>query len=306
MRDKSCILCEKGNADIETYIKHKSFNIFYCKNCGLYFQSTDGQFETLKNIYNNIYDSSPIRIQNKFYWNQRLKTHYDDILAFHEQKGTLLDIGCSYGMLMEYFISKGWNVTGFDISKNAANYAKSRGLNCHNTTIENFKTEKKFDVIVMSNVLEHLENPLISLGIIKNWLSDNGIIYIRVPNVESVILLSKRQSFLGDLKPFEHFFYFSKNTLGTLIEKAGLKSFIKTDGRNNLSNVINCYTRSKFVLSDSWQNLNFKTKTKEKKGYLLLKHIYGEILLLMEYFPLGKKNREVVAFAGKRDLFVVK
>ena len=291
---KNCIIC--GNKESSSvYIESNSFLIIHCSKCGLYYQELMDKAISLNNVYNNIYTEDPRVIKNKSYWKHRMNTHYKDIEEYHKNSGRLLDIGCSYGFLMDYFASKGWATTGIDISENAIKYAKSKGLDVHNAAIEGFNPKNKFDLIVMSNVLEHLEDPLKALSIVKNWLSDKGIIYVRVPNVESVILFPKRQSFLGDLKPFEHFFYFSKDTLKNLFNKCGLKYNIKTDGRVDLGNFLNCFFRSKFVLKNKWQNLNFNTVNNDKKNYIFLRFIYGEVLSFLGKIPLGPNNRELVA-----------
>jgi len=300
MKSKKCILCDRDNSGI--FVQHENFEILRCRNCGLYYQYTPQSFESLEAIYNNIYDENPHALANKKYYFMRAKTQYDDIVMFRNKKGRVLEIGCSYGTLMEFFIKNNWEATGIDISENAIRYARLKGLDCHKATPEQFKSEHKFDVVILSNVLEHLENPLHSLEIIKNWLTESGFIYIRVPNSESVVLPSRRQSFLGDMKSFEHLFYFSKNNLKVLIEKAGLKSFIKTDGTVNIGDTLNCFFRSKIVLKSPWQELNFRTKTEQKKRYLLLKHIYGEILTVLSFIPIGPKNREIVAFASNQEV----
>lgn len=204
MNTEECILCNAVNSEV--HIHHNNFDIIRCKNCGLLYQYTPKQFEALKNMYDNIYDENPYIIEKENYIIKRMKIHYEDILEYQRETGNLLDIGCSYGLLMEHFISKGWKAMGIDISENAIKYARSKGLNCYNLNIEYFKPVNKFNVIILSHVLEHLERPLYSLSIIKKWLCDNGIIYIRVPNIDSIVLSSKKKSFIGDLKPFEHLF----------------------------------------------------------------------------------------------------
>jgi len=295
-----CILCENNNTEV--FIKHDNFEIIRCNECGLYYQNTPKQFETLSNIYNNMYEERPQKVQNKFYWKKRMKTLYRDIKKYQKDEGSLLDIGCSYGFLMDNFIKKGWRATGIDVSRNAVNYAKSKGLNCFNSALLDSRFENKFDVIIMDNVLEHLEDPVEALSLVKNWLANKGIIYIRVPNIESKAFLFKRKSFIGDLKPFEHLFYFSKHTLKLLLNKVGLKSHVTTDGRVNIGTILNRYFRSKLVFRNSWQALNYRTKTEKKKKYLMAKSIYGEMLWFLGCVPIGPRNSEVVATASLNDL----
>jgi len=304
MSNKRCKICDRDSPEV--FIKHKNFEILRCKHCGLYFQNALVDVVPLNILYNNIYTELPHTYLNMSYYSFRMKTQFDDISGYKKKPGNLLEIGCSYGNLLEYFIKKGWEATGIDISKNAIKNAKSKGLDCYNVSLEEFKPKSKFDVIILSNVLEHLQDPQGCLRLIKGWLKEQGIIYIRVPNAESIVLPSARQSFIGDLKPFEHFFYFNKSNLEMLLNQIGLKSCIKTDGAINLGNVLNCYFRSKIVLNQSWQDLNVKKCPKEKRFYLLAKHIYGEILTVLSFINLGPKNRELVAFAGLNEkVFVV-
>ena len=51
---------------------------------------------------------------------------------------------------------------------------------------ENYKPQVKFDLILATNVLEHVINPLEILNKIYDWLSDTGKCVITVPNSESV------------------------------------------------------------------------------------------------------------------------
>jgi len=51
---------------------------------------------------------------------------------------------------------------------------------------EDFKPENKFTDILLTDSLEHIENPIELLNIIKNWLSDDGRLHIIVPNALSI------------------------------------------------------------------------------------------------------------------------
>lgn len=51
---------------------------------------------------------------------------------------------------------------------------------------EDFKPEEKFTDIFLTDSLEHVENPIALLQIIKEWLSEEGRLHIIVPNALSV------------------------------------------------------------------------------------------------------------------------
>jgi SAM-dependent methyltransferase len=56
----------------------------------------------------------------------------------------------------------------------------------HCSMFEDFKTDLKFETIIMSHVLEHNEKPIEVLAQIKNWLKDDGVFIVAVPNSKSL------------------------------------------------------------------------------------------------------------------------
>lgn len=51
---------------------------------------------------------------------------------------------------------------------------------------EDYKCEKLYDTIIMGHVLEHIEEPVSILKKIYNWLSDDGVLLLSVPNAKSI------------------------------------------------------------------------------------------------------------------------
>lgn len=56
----------------------------------------------------------------------------------------------------------------------------------YHSLFEEFDTTQKYDTIVMSHVLEHIENPAFLLNKIYNWIADDGIFLVSVPNAKSI------------------------------------------------------------------------------------------------------------------------
>ena len=56
----------------------------------------------------------------------------------------------------------------------------------HCSMLEDFETEQKFDTIIMSHVLEHIEYPVNVLTKFKKWLTPGGILIVVVPNAQSI------------------------------------------------------------------------------------------------------------------------
>lgn len=103
------------------------------------------------------------------------------------QHGKVLDVGCGNGIISLHLGKLGFNVTGIDVSEKAIQTAKE-----HNVFPNvNFRVQSAeevvasgelFDVIVCSEVLEHLDNPAALIKVLHQILKDDGILIVTVPN----------------------------------------------------------------------------------------------------------------------------
>jgi 2-polyprenyl-3-methyl-5-hydroxy-6-metoxy-1,4-benzoquinol methylase len=146
---------------------------------------------------------------------------------------TFLDIGCGEGYMLNSFKNFGFDVLGLDYSK--------AGISNHNKEIlEYFKEgdiyksidnlindNKKFDIINLTNVLEHVTEPINILNLIKKLLSDNGILVIRVPNDFSILQEHLETNNYIDNKfwvaPPDHLSYFNLESLKNISKYCGYK-----------------------------------------------------------------------------------
>ena len=100
----------------------------------------------------------------------------------------ILDIGCGGGLLSEPMYRLGADVTGIDASdKNiqvAKLHAKKSNLDIKylSTSPENFKTDKKFDVILNMEIIEHVEDVNFFLKSCSSLLRKEGIMFIATIN----------------------------------------------------------------------------------------------------------------------------
>jgi len=100
----------------------------------------------------------------------------------------ILDVGCGGGLLSEPMSRLGAKVVGIDASSRnievAKLHAKESNLNIeyHCTSPEKFKTEKKFDVILNMEIVEHVEDLDFFLKSCSDLLSDNGVMFIATIN----------------------------------------------------------------------------------------------------------------------------
>lgn len=127
-------------------------------------------------------------------------TSYGAILRYIEPCNKLLDVGCGDGNVSQLYKSKSKEVFGIDISKTALEQAKQRGIQ---TFLQDLNLlplcfeDEYFDYIVLTDVIEHIVNPIELLKESKRMLKNGGIAIITTPNFAR-LSNRLRMAFLGD------------------------------------------------------------------------------------------------------------
>src|SRR5690606_22685590 len=135
-----------------------------------YISHTDGRSNWFEKLYQTI---KKVTLKNK----RNLITN-----QVSKKNISILDIGCGTGD----FLTLGnnlYNVLGVEPNESAKAIAEKKGLQIYSTLDE--VLEKKFDVITLWHVLEHVPNYDEYLIKIKSMLNNDGIIIIAVPNYKS-------------------------------------------------------------------------------------------------------------------------
>jgi len=197
------------------------FQVVKCKKCGLYYCSPRLGMNNLARIYSNVQDTI-----YKEELNGRIKTFKRNLknLSKHKSNGTLLDIGCSIGVFLSIAKKDGWEVSGIEPSSWCAEQGKKIFNLKDNLFVKDIKDldklNKKYDVITMWDVLEHLDDPMQALIICKETLKEGGILAMSTVNIGSLYakILGKRWPWLMTM----HIYYFDKSTIRKYLDKVGL------------------------------------------------------------------------------------
>ena len=224
----TCILC---NGMLDEYSKESNLDlsINHCKNCNLYISGNTKQevIETVSELYKGDY------------WNERnsetsINSEYTDTDSQGKRRNwvsqflytkqyitgkTLLEIGVGAGQSILWFEEEGFDVSGIEPDgRNVLmiNKVLKRGK-VAKTSVEEFSSDKVFDVIWMSHVLEHLIEPVNFLKKIRNNLKKNGVFFIEVPNCEYEPMLQ------SSIEKNPHLYHFTKKALTKMVERTGYK-----------------------------------------------------------------------------------
>ncbi|MGB7283444.1 MAG: class I SAM-dependent methyltransferase [Candidatus Acidiferrum sp.] len=181
MTAPACPACAKtalGDA-VERYGKYE---LFRCAACGLQFweprEMPDARW------YEQMYGGRdkkllPLEPGHRYFLADPLAPH----------RGELLDIGCGTGNFLAAARAAGYTVSGTELDRNAARFAKERlGLpRVLGLTISEFAEQhpdERFDVVTFFEVLEHQAAPADFLENLKSLLRPRGWIALSVPNRE--------------------------------------------------------------------------------------------------------------------------
>jgi len=85
-----------------------------------------------------------------------------------------------------------------------------------------------FDAVVISHVLEHLEDPVGFLGRVYKIMNPDAVLYVAVPDIESLQfqLFGKRWEVIS---PLVHFHYFSEATLSCALRECAFTDLERID-----------------------------------------------------------------------------
>ncbi|MCK4836263.1 MAG: class I SAM-dependent methyltransferase [Candidatus Aminicenantes bacterium] len=160
------------------------------------------------------------------------------------RKKKILDIGCGGGFLLKTFQERGWEVFGIDIIDRSIEFGRRvLGIPMEKLNFESTSPGKliekygKFNLISITDVLEHFFDPISVLKKIADILKNDGVLFLSVPNIESISFkyIGKEWAIIS---PLEHISYFSPRSLKIILEKNGFENInIQILQYVNLANV---------------------------------------------------------------------
>lgn len=141
-------------------------------------------------------------------------------------KINVLDVGCGVGTLAFYLAKKGYAVDAFDISSSAIAICKEfkafsgmRNIRFYNQDVSNLKTDKRYDIVLCTEVIEHIPDDKHFLQSVSKLMKRNGLLVLSTPSVHAPLYR------LGFLKKFDtevgHLRRYQMETLIKLIETSG-------------------------------------------------------------------------------------
>lgn len=158
-------------------------------------------------------------LEKEHFWFKARRKYILNALQKADKNATILDIGCSSGILLNELSQIGFkseNLYGIDISEKAISNCRNAGLsNTFLMDAQNIDLKQKFDFIIASDCLEHIEDDEKAL---RNWnelLQPNGVAYIFVPAFMSLWSQHDEVNM--------HFRRYERNELNNKLKKNGFQ-----------------------------------------------------------------------------------
>jgi 2-polyprenyl-3-methyl-5-hydroxy-6-metoxy-1,4-benzoquinol methylase len=226
-KNYDCALCNNNNT--KQLLVKQGFSIVQCSNCSFVYVNPRLEDEQLATIYEHNYfknkdygyvgyeQEKRLRIRNFEKW-------LNDAEGFLSANALVnaLDVGCAAGYCLDVMEARGWHSEGLELDEDICENLKKAGkIACH-SSLENFKTKRKYQVITLFDVIEHIPNIDGAFKKLNNLLDVNGIIIMVTPNHDSL----QRRAFgkkWFQYKPIEHIQYFTIRGLNVFAKRNNLQ-----------------------------------------------------------------------------------
>jgi SAM-dependent methyltransferase len=151
-------------------------------------------------------------------------SHMVEKLLPYAASGIWLDVGFGNGSLLFTAQEYGFTPVGLDLRIDNVRAMCSLGIESYCKDITELSLSSKCSVISMADVLEHLPYPQKALEAAHRLLSDAGVLFVSMPNMEStvwkVLDLQNANPYWGEI---EHYHNFSRSRLYGLLREFGFE-----------------------------------------------------------------------------------
>jgi len=203
----------------------------------------------MKNGYENYYRE----IEDKHPWFVARSQLFLSLMP-SDKNSSILDFGCGSGSFLKRLNNAGYmDLSGVEVSETNT----TGGGDCF--VITRTIQKRKYDVILMMDVLEHIEDDAAILRKIKSHLKPGGMLLLSVPAYH---FLWSNHDILN-----MHYRRYNRHSLKKVIEEAKLKTNFMTNWNSTFFPII---AASRLILRDTSKELSLKNNFFSRLVYLIL------------------------------------
>lgn len=205
-----------------------TFPLLKCAQCGHAFLQAEFSPESLGDLYSKYYPRSSFNLagyqpyQESDGFNAWLNGDKSSTFRWVPRDVRVLDIGCGFGESLGYYQARGCNVYGVEADENIRRVAEKFGYKVHvGLFTPDVYEPDYFDYITMSQVIEHVTDPVQTLKGIAHVLKSGGVAILSTPNAGGWGARVFGKYWINWHAPF-HLQFFTLRSMQMAAEQAGL------------------------------------------------------------------------------------
>ena len=235
MNNNTCRICSKTikpfykNIYDDRYGYPQTYSLLKCESCGHVTVSPKLTSDEISTLYTEYYprNEMPAEMNTKAIMASKIKIFLGGKgTACHYSvppKSRCLDIGCGFGESLFYLKHNQCEAYGIEADKNVLKMAEKYDLNIKVGLFESTYYENDFfDYVTMTQVLEHMVNPVETIKGVHDILKPNGHLIFSVPNSQSIMAKFLKRKWINWHIPY-HQQHFTKNSIIKLAQECGFE-----------------------------------------------------------------------------------
>ncbi|MFI4941783.1 MAG: class I SAM-dependent methyltransferase [Burkholderiales bacterium] len=171
----------------EKVFKERIWHLARCSSCGLHFTDPTPTDEDIAGFYSGDYHEELLELGaaerefgGKF-------ERYAAWIVQYVHGGRTLDIGCSTGLLPSMLAARGYEAEGVELNATVARWGSARyGVTIHTRPFDGSYEEGAYDLISLTDVLEHTRDPVAFLRLVRRSLKARGHVLVTFPDISSI------------------------------------------------------------------------------------------------------------------------
>lgn len=185
-----CPMCDSARVRVrfQKIFRDKPYSLACCSDCDQNFCVPQLSADEIATFYEGDYhtglrseDGTDKRFGAKF-------ARYRDWILEFVKGGRSLDIGTATGLFPSLLKQAGFEAEGLELNQESAQWGESHyGVKIWTCRLERIDRDRaSYDLISMTDVLEHMENPLHFLGRVREYLKPGGFVLVTFPDISSL------------------------------------------------------------------------------------------------------------------------
>jgi len=264
---------QSGNIHLASRtVSSKEYSLVVCTRCGQHYCDPAPTAQEIVGFYQGDYHRE-LRQEGsteKIFGPKFLR--YRDWIVNFIQSGRSIDIGTATGLLPSLLKAVGFDAEGTEYNRESAEVGSARyGIRIRVGGLEQITSELgAYDLITMTDVLEHTEHPLHALQAASRSLKPHGYMLITFPDISSIesqyqrnlAKLTGRDWIWGCCNIPSHVWEFTPATARAMFDKAGFDvvGFRRTQGtKDTLPGIAGILTLPLKVVNTPWLAQKFGT-----------------------------------------------